>query len=279
MQDGTPSGTSWTDHEISVIISQYFEMLDRELRAESFVKAEYNARVRNVTGRSKRSIEYKFQNISAVLAHLGLPWVLGYKPMANYQGKLLDAVDRLLDARNGMGDLVRSSRRSGLLEDGVLFMEEAPRRSQNAEEIPGRLHALVRKFDPAARDARNRELGRQGEEHVLRSEVARLRQNGRSDLAQGVRWVARDDGDGAGYDIRSFALSGEERLLEVKTTAGNQQTPFFISANELELASRRSDAFRIVRIYDFLRQPRAFKLAPPLELAVNLYPCQFRAVF
>jgi hypothetical protein len=37
--------------------------------------------------------------------------------------------------------------------------------------------------------------------------------------------VARSDGDGAGYDIRSFTPAGAERLVEVKTTTGDRTTP------------------------------------------------------
>ena len=47
-----------------------------------------------------------------------------------------------------------------------------------------------------------------------------LRTAGRDDLARKVRWVSEEDGDGAGYDIASFAPDGLPRLIEVKTTNG-----------------------------------------------------------
>ena len=65
---------------------------------------------------------------------------------------------------------------------------------------------------------------------------------GRDDLARKVRWVSDEDGDGAGYDIASFAPDGRPRLIEVKTTNGWERTPFHISRNELAVAEeRRSD--------------------------------------
>ena len=57
-----------------------------------------------------------------------------------------------------------------------------------------------------------------------------------------MRWVSEEDGDGAGYDIGSFAPDGQSRLIEVKTTNGWERTPFHISRNELAVADdRRAD--------------------------------------
>ncbi|WP_182085960.1 DUF3883 domain-containing protein [Aureimonas sp. ME7] len=71
----------------------------------------------------------------------------------------------------------------------------------------------MKKFDPALRDARNRALGRKGEERIFLDEKASLRAAGRADLPCAVRRVSEEDGDGAGYDIRSFDLAGRERLI------------------------------------------------------------------
>jgi hypothetical protein len=269
----------WSDKEVRAVVRVYFDMLDLELRGQPFVKVRYNEQLREETGRSKGSIEFKLQNVSAVLREVGLPWIGGYKPMANYQGKLIDAVGESLDARNAMADLARPREVVALAEEAVLYLEPPPIRTAPTERLPGALRRMVRKFDPAARDARNRFLGKQGEERVLNSERARLSQQGREDLARKVRWVAQEDGDGAGYDILSFSQTGEERLIEVKTTPGHQATPFYISANELELSLERADAFRLVRVYNFVLRPRAFELVPPLAEQLALAPTEFRASF
>ena len=49
---------------------------------------------------------------------------------------------------------------------------------------------LVRKFDPAERDARNHRLGKTGEKFVVEFECDRLRRADRDDLADDVRWVS-----------------------------------------------------------------------------------------
>jgi hypothetical protein len=139
--------------------------------------------------------------------------------------------------------------------------------------------ATARKFDVAGRDARNRALGRAGEKCVFEYEQATLRTAGRVDLADRVRWVSDLDGDGAGYDIHSFTTNGESRLIEVKTTNGWDRTPFHITRNELAVAEARRHEWRLVRLWNFAREPRAFELHPPLEAHVSLIATSFQANF
>jgi hypothetical protein len=145
--------------------------------------------------------------------------------------------------------------------------------------IPEPLRRLVQKFDPVERDHRNRSLGHAGEEFVVDLERRQLTGADRSDLARKVRWVAAEDGDGAGYDVLSFDLTGRERLLEVKTTNGSSRTPFFLTRNERALATERPRDWRIYRVHLFATEPRIFRIAPPLENALNLRPETWRASF
>ncbi|PKQ06526.1 MAG: hypothetical protein CVT72_06270 [Alphaproteobacteria bacterium HGW-Alphaproteobacteria-11] len=278
MAAGDRTGEDWNAQEIDLIVADYFDMRDRELRGEPYVKAHRNAELQKLTGRSKGSIEFKHQNISAVLMSLGEPWIAGYKPMVNFQKALLDGVERFIDRRTEF-ILPVPTTEMALAEQGALFIGEAPQKIERPEDSHPALARLVRKFDPAARDERNRALGRLGEKRVLKSEQARLRGEGRDDLARKVKWVAQEEGDGAGYDILSFTARGEERFLEVKTTAGHMQTPFFISRNEKSFAEERPDGFRIFRLYDFAKEPKAFKIAPPLESRLILDAANFRASF
>lgn len=136
---------------------------------------------------------------------------------------------------------------------------------------------IARKYDVAERDARNRALGRAGEERVLAHERASLLAGGRTDLAERIRWVSQVDGDGAGYDILSFDTDGNDRLIEVKTTNGWERTPFYITRNELAVAEERRASWRLVRLWNFTRDPRAYELQPPLEAHVSLMAMSFQA--
>jgi hypothetical protein len=60
--------------------------------------ADWEARLRIAQiGRTHRSVEFKHQNISAVLDELGMPWIPGYIPKRNYQNAIFDAIERYLD--------------------------------------------------------------------------------------------------------------------------------------------------------------------------------------
>jgi hypothetical protein len=98
-------------------------------------------------------------------------------------------------------------------------------------------------------------------------------------LSNKVRWIAAEEGDGAGYDILSFDLSGSSRFLEVKTTNGSARTPFFLTRNECEQALQRPKEWRIYRVHLFAKSPRVFTIAPPLAGAVILRPESWRASF
>jgi hypothetical protein len=114
---------------------------------------------------------------------------------------------------------------------------------------------------------------------VLAHERAVLKSEGRDDLARRVRWVSDEDGDGAGYDIASFAPDGRPRLIEVKTTNGWDRTPFHITRNELAVAEARRAEWRLFRLWNFAREPKAFELHPPLDAHVSLTATTFQASF
>lgn len=137
--------------------------------------------------------------------------------------------------------------------------------------------AVAARFDVAERDARYRALGRAGEARIVASERATLAAAGRADLAARVRWVADEDGDGAGYDVASFEPDGTERLIEVKTTNGWERNPFHLTSNEIAVAEARRDVWQLIRLWNFARQPRAFAIRPPLDAHVSLTPTSFLA--
>jgi hypothetical protein len=231
----------------------------------------------NQIGRTHRSVEFKHQNISAVLDELGMPWIPGYKPKRNYQSAIFDAIDRYLTKHPATFEPVQTSLAATRLPTEIFVAP--PTLAAASEVIPEPLRRIVRKFDPVERDHRNRSLGCAGEQFVVDLERRQLTEADRSDLARKVRWVAAEDGDGAGYDVLSFDLTGRELLLEVKTTNGSARTPFFLTRNERDLATERPADWRIYRVHLFASEPRIFTIAPPLENAVNLTPDTWRASF
>lgn len=97
---------------------------------------------------------------------------------------------------------------------------------------------IARKVDwEKARD-RNNEIGDQGEEFVLEFEIDRLIETleiERGIAVQNVQHLSRLQGDGLGYDIFSMNDNGSPRYIEVKTTSGGFNQPFYMSKNEKNL--------------------------------------------
>ena len=244
MADQEKIGRPWNDDELDAIIADYFAMLDAELSRRPYVKSRHSASLMELIGRTHRSVEFKHQNISAVLEELGLPWIPGYKPKRNYQAAIFDAIDRYLSAH---GEVTYQEPPPAILhvEEGAGVFIGPPALSPEKER-PWQLERLVKKFDPVERDFRNRSLGKAGEMFVIEVERKKLAKVERPDLASKVRWVAAEDGDGAGYDILSFDPSSKERLIEVKTTNGAAKTPFFLTRNEHETAKAHSEIMALV---------------------------------
>lgn len=268
----------WSDSEIDLIVADYFAMLRMELAGEAVNKAARNRGLQQLVPRSRGSIEFKHQNISAVMLGLGQPWIEGYKPAANFQNALVDGVLRWLDDHPDWLRPKVDAPSARLRETASLWIgPPSAQRNEPPLVDPEFMAAIGRKYDVAERDARNRALGKAGEELILAHERTTLRQLGRDDLAERVRWTSVQDGDGFGYDIASFEPDGRDRLLEVKTTNGWERIPFHITRNEMAVAERRREEWHLVRIWNFPRIPNAFVLRPPLSVHVDLVPASFIA--
>jgi hypothetical protein len=204
-----------------------------------------------------------------------MTWLPGYKPAVNYQNSLIDAVDRYLTSRRSLME------QRGPIYRAATEMEVfvAPPSLKVVSEKSPRLRQLIRKFDPVERDRLNRALGRAGEEFVLEVEKTQLARVGLHRLARNVRWIAEEEGDGAGYDILSFDSTGHQRLIEVKTTNGAATTPFFLSRNEHDTAEARAGDWRLYRVHCFSKGPRIFQIAPPLQDSLILQTETWRASF
>jgi hypothetical protein len=275
LADEERRGLDWSDDELDIIVADYFAMLQAERSGQTYVKAQRNRALRERTGRSRGSVEFKHQNISAVLLKLGMDRIAGYKPAFHFQDALIDAVDRYVSVHGALMEPPPPAYRHEPV--GTIFV--APPVRGPSEGGTPRLRQLIQKFDPVERDHRNRALGRAGEEFVLDVERSRLKQAGLSRLADNVRWIAHEEGDGAGYDILSFDLAGQPRQIEVKTTNGVATTPFFLSRNEIATAAARMDIWCLYRVHEFAKAPRIFEISPPLDDKLVLRPDTWRASF
>ncbi len=105
------------------------------------------------------------------------------------------------------------------------------------------------------------------EEYVMETERQRLIACGCPHYAIGVRRVSIENVD-AGYDIRSFEITGAPRLIEVKSSSGPRSF-FFISRNEYRFARRRTTSYWIAWVGWAARLP-----VGPCEIAWFRHPVE-----
>jgi len=265
----------WTPLELRAIVADYFAMLDAELAGQPYSKTAHRNALRKTVDRSPGSIERKHENISAVLQELGLPWINGYKPLPNFQDALVDAVDAQLSQNVAKLDEAAAAITAPPAKiDSIFVAPPPPTQSKSGDK---RIARLIGKFDPAARDAANRKLGKAGEEFVLKLEIDRLAAAGRADLSAKVNWASKNIGDGLGYDIESFTKDGDPIVIEVKTTRGSISTPFYISKNEIRISRERQSSYWLYRLFGFGKEAHVYKVPGPLDKALALEPINYRA--
>ncbi|WP_353094703.1 DUF3883 domain-containing protein [Methylibium sp.] len=279
------AGENWLRDEVELIVADYLAMLLQELAGQPYNKAAHRRQLQQqLPARSEGSIEFKHANISAVMLELGYPYIRGYQPRSNFQRDVLvDVVQQRVRHHRQLDDLTLSAvERPAVAAERADFervLSEAPRAELAAREVgPAYLRAPVKR-DYFAREAQNRSLGEAGELFALNFERWRLAQLGAGQFADKVRHVSLEEGDGLGYDIRSFEPDGRERFIEVKTTGFGERTPFYVSANEARFARDHQESFRLYRLFDFRLAPRLFELAGPIEQHCLLDATTFRASF
>ena len=274
------AGTPWSDEENDLIVKDYFEMFRKELEGGSSDADRHRIALgHKLNDRSRKSIQFKHCNISAVLKCLGQDWMDDYRPLHNYQGSLEGAVSRWLHANpEWMHSIPSVSKHIEIAKRGELVIETPPTYSnQPPPKDLEQVLSVARRCNVAEKAERNRELGRLGEEIVFEHEKSQLQRLGCSHLAKQVKWISRDEGDGAGYDILSYRANGAERLIEVKTTNGWEWTPFYITRNELRVSEDRKDEWSLMRLWNVRSGPRAFELHPPLKNHLSLAPQVYEA--
>lgn len=278
-------GEDWSEDEVQSTVADYFEMLRLEADGLAYNKSEHNEMLRKqLNGRSKASVELKHQNISAVLAGLGLPFIQGYKPRGNSQLLLRKAVQEYVIqhsvAVGKIVDVLEEVKTPAEKSYSAVLVDSPAKEERQKLVVPAPVRQrLPRKLDYAARDEANRELGRSGEHWVIGYEQHRLTEMGHPELFQQLDWVSETRGDGAGYDILSFENEVLPRYIEVKATNGGIATSFIVSHNELEFSRETDDQFYLYRVFQLSSDPRLFILRGDLSNQLYLTPLDFRASF
>ncbi|MGC2458119.1 MAG: DUF3883 domain-containing protein [Gallionellaceae bacterium] len=277
---------AWDRTEVEATVADYFHMLVLELSGQSYNKTTHrHVLLSKLNNRNDGAVEFKHQNISAILIELGFPYISGYKPRGNYQHLLREVIEDRI-ARDKLLDSAALAATSTpavtpLVEDYNKILVDAPKLATSAREPDHqRYHVPVpQKRDYLEREAGNISLGSAGEEFVLSFEHHRLHSLGCKVLAEKVEHVSITRGDGVGYDILSFEPSGRERFVEVKTTAFGKETPFFASRGEIGFAQEHAKEFHLYRLFEFRKSPRMFDLPGNIESHCLMKPITYICEF
>lgn len=127
---------------------------------------------------------------------------------------------------------------SGLIEKGIAL-------DQPVSWSPDLDSVLASRVQQAKERER---IGLCGEQFVFSQECQKLRSIGHPDLPERVRMVSVDD-EGAGFDVLSFDVNGEELHIEVKTTVRSQDQDigFWLSENE-RMQAEQDDKWCLFRV-------------------------------
>jgi hypothetical protein len=163
-------------------------------------------------------------------------------------------------------------------QSSTLTEEEPPRPSAPGGGTTDDFRARRLRRPP---ERETRALGLAGEILVVQHEHQRLMAAGRPDLASVIIHTSVIEGDGAGFDIRSFFADGRPMFIEVKTTTGPKDTDFIVTANEVAFSQAHQEDYTLMRLFSFDASTNSSKFyrvcGGDLTSMFQLQPIQFRA--
>ncbi len=271
---------NWSKREVEAIVSDYFEMLSLELAGIGYSKAE---RRRNLSfllnNRSEGSIEFKHQNISAVLIKYEYPYILGYKPRSNYQGLLEDVILDFLRKLDNLIGLFDKFSQEGVpvkeIADYSSLVVDPPQPDIIMDSEALYRKPFVNKPNYLLKEQQNRSLGEQGEQLILNYERWRLINSGKEKLSESVEWVSKEQGDGTGFDILSKNLNGTDRYIEVKSTKLGEKVPIYFTRNELRFSQEHASNYFLYRVFNLKKKPKFFIKKGAIDSFWNVEPVSF----
>lgn len=273
---------SWSPFEVEAIVSDYFSMLVKENAGIAYSKAEHRrALLPLLQNRTEGSVEFKHQNISAVLAKYGMPYINGYKPAWNYQRLLEEIVlSRISKELEKSFEVFASS--LPLIKNNIAFnsFEQSPPEKQPiSTSEPEIIYRTPVKINYIEREQSNKMIGNTGEKLVLEYEKWRLINAGKESFADQIEWVANTQGDGLGFDILSKNANGTDRYIEVKSTKLTKEAPFYFSQNELMFSRDKKSNYHLYRVFNLKDDPKVFVLDGSFDEFCNYQPVKFKGYF
>lgn len=141
----------------------------------------------------------------------------------------------------------------------------------------GSTHKHANKINYELKEKTNSRIGFWGETLILEYEKQKLIAANREDLADKVEQVSETQGDGLGYDIKSYDITGRSLYIEVKTTVSSINTPFYITESELGASRLHGGKYVLARVYNLHGDCRFYKITGDLSKQLKLHPESYKA--
>jgi len=90
------AGEQWSEDELRASVIAYLEMQQLNRDRALFTKKKYYDALSEKFGRSVKSLEYRMQNISYVMALMGRDWLSGLKPAKNVGANVATQIEKLV---------------------------------------------------------------------------------------------------------------------------------------------------------------------------------------
>jgi hypothetical protein len=167
------------------------------------------------------------------------------------------------------------------------IIKKVSRKKTSINLVERKLTNIHSKFQGQKKDfnainQNNSKIGFLGEQIVFETEKKKLANF--PNLRNKVEHVSQTKGDGLGYDVLSFDEKGNKMYIEVKTTTKNQDTPFFISRNELDFSKTHGNEYYLYRIFNFEKLVNSnnvefFKLKGDISKILSFTPVSYLSSF
>lgn len=111
----------------------------------------------------------------------------------------------------------------------------------------------MRKTDFLKLNEIKKQIGDIGEQIVLLYEQQRLINSNKAELAKKIEHSSAIKGDGLGYDLISYEVSGDKIYIEVKATRQNTSGNFYLSKKEKQVAQdlyEKGEKYKIYRVFN-----------------------------
>lgn len=132
-----------------------------------------------------------------------------------------------------------------LRETDEIYYKKSERKGKSTEEFYSN-----RNIDFEGELSRKSELGKKGEEAVVKFEKDFLIAHGRADLAEDVHRTSEINGNAERFDVLSYEIDGTPKYIEVKTTKGSATNKFHISESEVNFSHQYGERYYLYRVYN-----------------------------